>query len=118
MVPSSRIYEAASPWSACSPYLFPERPEAGRATKHSFRRLVSHLCISDADVLSPLQSSSTRPTSATDTRKRVRVTTTHIALKGGSLAFADFHVTPPLGSSIATRPPGPPTAPPVPGSAR
>jgi hypothetical protein len=75
---------------------------------HAFIQEGSHLCISDADVLNPLQSSSTRPTSATDTRKRVRVRTTHIALKGGSLAFADFHVTPPLGRSIATRPPGPP----------
>jgi hypothetical protein len=47
------------------------------------------------------------PSSATDIKNRVRVRTTHIALAGGSLALADFHVTPPLGSNIATKPPGP-----------
>jgi hypothetical protein len=52
------------------------------------------------------------PTSATDSRNRVRVRITQMALAGGSFAFADFHVTPLLGSNIATESPGA-AAPPV-----
>jgi hypothetical protein len=90
-----------------------QRPMHPSASRQRIQEVLSYLCISDADVLTPLHSSTTRPTNATDSKKRVRVRTTHIALTGGSLAFADFHVTPPLGSNITTRPPGPPTAPPA-----
>ena len=71
------------------------------------RGKTSHLCISDADVLTPLHSNKTTPASATHSKNRVRVRKTHIALVGGSCAFADFHVTPPLGRSMATIPPWP-----------
>lgn len=71
------------------------------------RGKTSHLCISDADVLTPLHSNKTIPASATHSKNRVRVRKTHIALVGGSCAFADFHVTPPLGRSMATIPPWP-----------
>ena len=39
---------------------------------------------------------------ATKSRKRVRTRKLHIALEGGNLAFADFHVTPSFGSSDMT----------------
>jgi hypothetical protein len=71
------------------------------------RGKASDLCISDADVLTPLHSNKTTPASATHSKNRVRVRKTHIALVGGSCAFADFHVTPPLGRSMATIPPWP-----------
>jgi hypothetical protein len=58
-------------------------------------------------VLTPLHSNKTIPASATHSKNRVRVRKTHIALVGGSCAFADFHVTPPLGRSMATIPPWP-----------
>jgi hypothetical protein len=58
-------------------------------------------------VLTPLHSNKTIPASATHSKNRVRVRKTHIALVGGSCAFADFHVTPPLGRSMATMPPWP-----------
>jgi hypothetical protein len=58
-------------------------------------------------VLTPLHSNKTIPVSATHSKNRVRVRKTHIALVGGSCAFADFHVTPPLGRSMATIPPWP-----------
>jgi hypothetical protein len=58
-------------------------------------------------VLTPRHSNKTIPASATHSRNRVRVRKTHIALVGGSCAFADFHVTPPLGRSMATMPPWP-----------
>jgi hypothetical protein len=64
------------------------------------RYVSSYLCISDADVLTPLQSNKTIPAKAKHSRNRVRVRNTHIALVGGRLAFADFHVTPPFGSNI------------------
>lgn len=59
-----------------------------------------YLCISDADLLMPRQNRIIKPVRATDTRKRVLVTRNSTALHGGSLALADFHVTPPLGRSI------------------
>lgn len=48
----------------------------------------------------PRHSRIIRPVTATDTRKRGRVSKTTTARHGGNLARADFHVTPPLGSSI------------------
>lgn len=60
----------------------------------------AYLCISDADLLIPLHNRISKPAIATDTKKRVLVTSTRIALHGGNLALADFHVTPPLGRSI------------------
>lgn len=60
----------------------------------------THLCISDADLLIPLHNKINNPTIAIDTKKRVLVTSTKTALHGGSLALADFHVTPPLGRSM------------------
>ncbi|CAG8953122.1 hypothetical protein HYFRA_00003320 [Hymenoscyphus fraxineus] len=63
------------------------------------------LCISDADVLTPLHNNNMTPVRATHSRNRVRVINTHIALVGGSCAFADFHVTPPLGSNMPGEPP-------------
>jgi len=71
------------------------------------RRDLADLCISDADVLTPLHNNKTIPASATQSKNRVRVRNTHIALVGGSWAFADFHVTPPLGRSMTTEPPWP-----------
>lgn len=65
----------------------------------------SNLCISVADVLTPLHSNKTIPANATHSKNRVRVRNTHIALVGGNCALADFHVTPPLGRSMATKPP-------------
>lgn len=41
-----------------------------------------------------------RPVKAMDTKKRVRVNKTRIALHGGNLALADFQLTPPFGSSM------------------
>ena len=48
----------------------------------------------------PCHNSTTRPARATKTRKRVLVRKWTTALDGGNRALADFHVTPPLGSSI------------------
>lgn len=41
-----------------------------------------------------------RPVKAIDTKKRVRVNKTMIALHGGNLALADFQLTPPLGNNM------------------
>lgn len=60
----------------------------------------SYLCISAADVLIPCHNKTTRPAKATNTRNLVLVRKCITARDGGSLDFADFHVTPPLGSSI------------------
>ena len=60
----------------------------------------THLCISDADLVIPLHNKINIPAMVIDTKKRVLVTSTRIALHGGNLALADFHVTPPLGRSI------------------
>jgi hypothetical protein len=60
----------------------------------------SHLCISDADLLTPRHMRMSRPVKAMDTKKRVRVNKTRIALHGGNLALADFQLTPPFGSSM------------------
>lgn len=60
----------------------------------------AYLCISEAEVLTPRQSSRTIPTSAKHNKKRVLVRNTHIALVGGRFAFADFQVTPPFGKSM------------------
>jgi hypothetical protein len=49
----------------------------------------------------------TIPANARHSKNRVRVKNTHIALVGGRFAFADFHVTPPLGRSMTTKPPWP-----------
>jgi hypothetical protein len=43
------------------------------------------------------------PVKAIETKKRVRVNKTTIALHGGNLAFADFQLTPPLGNNISGR---------------
>jgi hypothetical protein len=43
------------------------------------------------------------PVKAIETKKRVRVNKTTIALHGGNLAFADFQLTPPLGNNISAR---------------
>lgn len=48
----------------------------------------------------PRHSSSIIPVRATRRRKRVLVSSTHIALVGGRLDLAAFQLTPPLGSSI------------------
>jgi len=72
----------------------------------SFRQLenmwnrTTYFCISAADLLIPRHSRIIRPVTATEMRNRGRVRRTTTALHGGNLAFADFHVTPPLGSSI------------------
>lgn len=71
------------------------------------RKRSSDLCISDADVLNPLHSKTIMPTRATLTRNRVLVRKTHIALVGGRLAFALFHVTVLGRSIITTEPPWP-----------
>lgn len=60
----------------------------------------THLCIPDADLLIPRHNKMIKPVMASEARNRVRVTRTSRARQGGSLALADFHVTPPLGSNI------------------
>jgi hypothetical protein len=60
----------------------------------------THFCISDAELLIPRHNKTIRPVMARDIKKRVLVTRTRIARHGGNLALADFHVTPPFGSSI------------------
>lgn len=62
--------------------------------------IVTNLCISLAEVRMPRHSNKMIPTTAMDNKTRVRVKNTHIALVGGSWAFADFQVMPPLGRSI------------------
>lgn len=53
-----------------------------------------------ADKLKPLHSNTTKPVNATEIRNRGRVRKTRRALHGGNLDLADFHVTPPFGSSM------------------
>ena len=59
-----------------------------------------YLCISLADVRIPRHSNKIIPATAIDRRTLVLVRKTHIALVGGSCAFADFQVMPPLGRSM------------------
>jgi hypothetical protein len=69
--------------------------------KHYTRmRIAAYFCISDADLLTPRHSRMTRPVTATETKKRVRVRRTRIALHGGRPALADFQLTPPFGNSM------------------
>lgn len=42
----------------------------------------------------------TRPVKAMETKKRVRVNRTRMALHGGNLALADFQLTPPFGNNM------------------
>lgn len=69
--------------------------------------LYPYLCISLADVLMPRHSNKITPTTAMVSRKRVLVKNTHTALVGGNCALADFHVMPPLGSSMMSASGGP-----------
>ena len=62
----------------------------------------TYLCISLAPLLMPRHSNSIKPAMAMDTRKRVLVKKTHIALVGGNWDLADFQVMPPLGRSMAS----------------
>lgn len=52
------------------------------------------------DTLMPLHNNIINPVNTTAARNLAFVRYTMNALHGGSLAFADFHVTPPLGSNI------------------
>ena len=63
----------------------------------------THLCISPAVPRKPFHINITIPTIATTSKNFVRVKKFQIALEGGSRAFADFQLTPPLGSSILSR---------------
>lgn len=60
----------------------------------------TYLCISDADTLSHFQSNITNPANAIEIKNLVLVNNTTRALHGGSLAFADFQLTPPFGSNM------------------
>ena len=62
--------------------------------------ILANLCISDAELLIPLHINMINPVSATANRNRVLISRCRNALDGGNRAFADFHVTPPFGSSI------------------
>lgn len=60
----------------------------------------TYFCISPAVPLRPLYSSTTMPKIASESITRVCVRNLHTTRVGGSFACADFHVTPPFGSSI------------------
>lgn len=60
----------------------------------------AYFCISDADLLTPRHKRRTRPVTANETRKRVRVRRTRTARHGGRRALADFQVTPPFGNNM------------------
>ena len=51
-------------------------------------------------MLTPRHIRISKPVRATETRKRVRVSSTSTARHGGNRALADFQVTPPLGKSM------------------